>query len=254
MVAADPAVYYGEMDLALMDRVAERLRSDPRPTWTDVEILARMFSRVVVDTETGCWLWVGLRTAQGYGFLRAGGRTQAVHRVSYTLLVGPIPMNLTIDHLCRTRCCLNPDHLEVVTLEENVRRGWKANRDRPSREREKVCCPRGHLYSEENTYLDKRGWRKCRTCIRERQARRRLVEGEKIRAIKKRSYDRFRGAQGRAVGVPSAERTHCPQGHPYSEANTYRTPKGDRQCRICKREAGRRWREKNGPTVPPARP
>lgn len=97
-------------------------------------IIDRVLDRAVVDPDTGCWLWTGTLTAQGYGQvtgrLTAKGyrKTPATHRVVWEHLRGPIPEGYTIDHLCRVRACCNPDHLEPVTNEENSRRRAAAQR------------------------------------------------------------------------------------------------------------------------------
>lgn len=70
-------------------------------------------------SDSGCWIWQGSVSNTGYG--RIGSRY--AHRVSYERSNGPIPDGLTIDHLCRTTLCVNPDHLEPVTHRENVLRG-----------------------------------------------------------------------------------------------------------------------------------
>ena len=108
--------------------------------------------------EEGCWHWTGGRTSHGYGTLWFDGRSQRAHRVVYEALVGPIPDGLVIDHLCRNRLCVNPDHLEPVTLLENIRRGQGNG--------SKTHCPSGHEYTPENTRRNALGWRYCRTCKR----------------------------------------------------------------------------------------
>jgi len=77
----------------------------------------------LVDEETGCWIWQRTTTAYGYGWIRVNGKGTNAHRAIYERLHGPVPPGLVVDHLCRNRICVNPDHLEVVTQTVNVRRG-----------------------------------------------------------------------------------------------------------------------------------
>jgi hypothetical protein len=84
----------------------------------------RFWRAVEVTSEDGCWLWTRSPTSGGYGQFRDGsGRTVHAHRVAYRLLVGPVPTGLVLDHLCRTKLCVNPAHLEPVTQRENTLRG-----------------------------------------------------------------------------------------------------------------------------------
>ena len=124
----------------------------------------RLLDRFVSKIEfTGtCWLWQGGLNWGGYGKFWANGATHAVHRFSYELFNGAIPDGLTIDHLCRVRHCVYPDHLEAVTIQENLRRS-------PLRPENRTHCPQGHPYAGPNllTVIKRRGpERLCRTCRR----------------------------------------------------------------------------------------
>lgn len=79
--------------------------------------------RYLIEPETGCWIWQRLVDKHGYGQLREGGKGYLAHRYYYERVIGPIPEGMQLDHLCRNRKCVNPDHLEPVTNTENQRRG-----------------------------------------------------------------------------------------------------------------------------------
>ena len=85
--------------------------------------------RTEVDPETGCRVWTGWLTKNGYAQIWIGGRKQMLHRVAYEEFVGPIPDGLDIDHLCKNRACCEPTHLEPVTRSVNVQRGWDRGRE-----------------------------------------------------------------------------------------------------------------------------
>lgn len=110
------------------------------------------------EQNSGCFLWIGPCNRKGYGVLSAEGGAQIAHRASYEFHVGKIPDGLQLDHLCRTRCCINPRHLEPVTLQENVRRGEVGKFFR-----NKTHCPKGHPYDEDNTGRSQ-GERYCKEC------------------------------------------------------------------------------------------
>lgn len=124
----------------------------------------------LVQKTDACWLWRGHTTPGDYGRFWTGGRHIVAHRWAYEQVVGPIPSGLFLDHLCRTRLCVRPDHLEPVTHQENMRRGMRA---------QQTHCIHGHPLTPENTYRVKSrpGSRPCRTCnithAREQTARRR---------------------------------------------------------------------------------
>jgi len=112
-----------------------------------------------------CWQWTAGVISTGYGmFHRSKTKGVLAHRYAYELLIGPIPDGLVIDHLCRNRRCVNPAHLEAVTMRVNTRRGLSVSTFNAL----KTDCPAGHPYSPENTYISPKGSRICRACARER--------------------------------------------------------------------------------------
>ena len=126
------------------------------------EAIRRLASRsVAVD---GCVVWSGYVSDDGYGYITFKGSTITTHKLAFESVVGPVPDGLEIDHLCRNRACWNPDHLEAVTHQENMRRAaqhWNRRRE---------TCPRGHELVEENLY-EYRGARACRACRRDARRR-----------------------------------------------------------------------------------
>lgn len=118
-----------------------------------------------------CWLWKSGLNVGGYGAFQVGRGKRAAHRFSYELLVGPIPVGLQLDHLCRVTACVNPAHLEPVTCRENLLRGetWQA------RNAAKTHCPQGHPYDAANTVTEISGSRSCRTCRNERKRAKRAA-------------------------------------------------------------------------------
>ena len=126
----------------------------------------RFESKYTAGAEDECWEWQASTTAGGYGQI-ARGRPAGkhlplyAHRLAWEYARGPIPPGFTIDHLCRNRRCVNPAHLEPVTMTENLRRGESP----PARNARKTHCDRGHPYNTENTYYYRTG-RLCRVCRR----------------------------------------------------------------------------------------
>lgn len=136
---------------------AKEVRPWQRKTLADA--LKRLATEVVEDPETGCLVWQGSKTSVGYGDLRYDGKHKLAHRLAYENARGPIPEGLYIDHLCRRRDCINPDHMEPVTHAENLKR---ARKDK---------CFRGHPRSGDNLYISPlRGLRQCRECNRMRSS------------------------------------------------------------------------------------
>lgn len=139
----------------------------------------RLFEKIN-KTDT-CWLWTGYIKPTGYGAIKGpwpSTKNMHAHRATYELLVGPIPEGLVIDHLCRVRSCVNPEHLEPVTTWENLMRGETVY----ARNLAKTHCPQGHELTPDNCVKrpNKRG-RDCKTCHRDRErvARRRREQLKK---------------------------------------------------------------------------
>lgn len=122
-------------------------------------IAERLLANSIPVTESGCWLWSKAEQTNGYGVMGVKGIQRYAHRLAYAEFKGPIPDDLHIDHLCRVRCCINPDHLEAVTCKENIYRGagLAASNVRLTH------CKYGHEYTRENTRFY-RGVRHCRKC------------------------------------------------------------------------------------------
>jgi hypothetical protein len=119
--------------------------------------------KVTAPNDNGCMLWTASLNQKGYGQFMHRRKMFKAHRLAYELKVGPIPEGLHIDHLCRVRNCVTPEHLEAVTPGENSRRGvshWGARN----------ACSRGHLYEDERPYVARNGSRQCNACRRERYA------------------------------------------------------------------------------------
>jgi hypothetical protein len=135
-----------------------------------------------------CWLWLGHLDKDGYGLASFEGKTCRVHRVSYELLVASLDdidpsrpaFSITIDHICRVRRCVNPDHMEPVPSATNVARGI-AGKVRGQTMSARTHCPRGHEYSGSNLYVGPDGKRRCVACNRADGARRRAAKRQSPR-------------------------------------------------------------------------
>lgn len=142
------------------------------------DLTERFEAKYTPEPNSGCWLWTGANDGRrGYGKMQAGRTTVPATHVSVSLFQGKtVPPRMEVDHKCRNPHCVNPDHLEIVTHEENMRRapkmglalGGKAN---GARQRAKTHCPQGHPY--EDAYVSTQGWRRCRPCVLAKEARRR---------------------------------------------------------------------------------
>lgn len=139
----------------------------------------RLESKIIRIPESGCWIWMGTLTREGYAKISVKCRCDLGHRVSYREFKGPIPEGLHLDHLCRVRCCINPAHLEVVTPRENNMRGSGFG----AKNAKKTHCPQGHPLSGDNLYVPPVRQRVCRECVRasgrRHRARKKLIKSAK---------------------------------------------------------------------------
>jgi len=114
-----------------------------------------------VDKTPGCWNWTAAKDRDGYGVwsVRQEGKLKQyrVHRISLMQTHNGLDESLTVDHLCKNKACLNPEHLEQVTLAENIRRSTSFNGS-------KTHCNNGHEFTAENTYLRRGTHRSCKAC------------------------------------------------------------------------------------------
>lgn len=127
--------------------------------------LAR-FASYVEQADSGCWLWKN-RLSRGYGQFWIGRRRFQAHVWAWQQINGAVPGGLCLDHLCRSRNCVNPAHLEPVTLRENLLRG----ETHAARNAAKTHCVNGHELIAGNLVSRADGARACLACHRERQAR-----------------------------------------------------------------------------------
>lgn len=190
------------------------LTGRPRRDANGTPLAVRLSRSIDYRGPDSCWIWHGSRLPDGYGQIRINGRTRGAHRVVYELLVGPIPDGLTLDHLCRTHACVNPRHLEPVTMRENTLRGVGPS----ARNATATHCHRGHEFTEANTHTWN-GHRSCRACrglnYRARQANR----------------------------EPRVLSPRCVHGHDYTPENTYMW-RGARVCRTCSNSRGQQYKAK----------
>lgn len=139
--------------------------------YTNRDLIENIIKYVEPDTiGDGCWIWSRGKSRKGYGELtrRSNGKNKKMqaHRLSYEAFIGVVPADMTIDHLCLNKLCVNPFHLEIVTREENTRRAWDVRNGSTDR------CGNGHLWKDNLVYYGNSKYRSCRTCTNTRNMER----------------------------------------------------------------------------------
>jgi hypothetical protein len=147
-----------------------------------------LFMAKVSIQQNRCWLWTGGKARGGYGKFSSRGKTRLAHRYAYEQFIAAIPPGKQLDHLCRNRACCNPLHLEPVTCKENLMRGNTLQRENAA----KTECPKGHAYTEENTYRYPDGRRRCIAC-------RRIADNAEGPKVRRKLYKRELRAKARAA-------------------------------------------------------
>ena len=160
----------------------------------------RIESKIERIPECGCWIWTGAMHRNGYGKIKASNSRKVTfpHRVVFELVKGKIPDGLQIDHLCRVRACVNPEHLEPVTSRENLRRAGiiDALVARAKSIKQEGVCSQGHSLTPENVYTyPGTGASHCRQCHAARQKQWQKNNREKVNELKRARRLRIKFAQ-----------------------------------------------------------
>lgn len=173
------------------------------------KIKQRLFEKRKI-VGSGCWIWTGYRTAIGYGETSVNQKGWRVHRLAYTIFVGPIPEKTQVCHTCDTPACFNPVHLWLGTARENRLDALKKGRDPRAT---KTSCVRGHPYAIYGS-VDSYGWRHCMECGRLRH----------------------RPGWVKIITRPDV----CKNGHELNEQTLRIDSRGYRRCKICAFESIKR--------------
>lgn len=196
------------------------------------------FFTFVNKTQNGCWEWIGRLSPSGYGLFTLCGYVIHSHRISYEFHKSKIPKKAVIDHLCRNRKCINPDHLEAVTQKENIHRGLGV----AAQNILKTHCVRGHEYTKENTTILKHGYRECKKCRKIHTVNRYQRHKSNLKKKAKSYYQ---------LNKEKMSEKNRKRAHIYYQSNKEKMRKKQRvyylnniiQCRIANNRRSKKYRE-----------
>lgn len=130
--------------------------------------IERLMRKIELVPFTTCWIWTGACFSNGYGNVKVPNqrKNQVAHRAVYEEIKGPVDKSLVLDHLCKNKFCVNPDHLEAVSQKENLDRAGTIDKLRKAAKirGQKLNCKRGHELSGANLYIQSNGGRRCLAC------------------------------------------------------------------------------------------
>lgn len=155
-----------------------------------------------VQKSHECWLWTGSKTPAGYGHINIRSHWFYAHRLSYEMRYGArIMEGRTLDHLCRTPSCVNPEHLEPVSDRENILRGGNA----AAKNAQKTHCGTcGRPFDQENTRISLKGNRSCRACNRRTSSQEYNARGRERR---RKNKDHINAGQRRRYAAKREQQT-----------------------------------------------
>lgn len=219
---------------------------DPAPnrtplTWKGIDILVpfyiplsaieEFFERAQIpDDPNACWEWDGKKHGGGYGTIAFKCSCYRAHRFAYDLLVGDLIEGLHIHHTCSNRGCVNPRHLQQVTVQDHIKNLTPMSISAINSRKE--FCPRGHKLAGDNLRSSVDGHRRCLTCVREASAAK---------------YNARREARGPKT------KTHCKFGHEWVDENILTDAYGRQHCKICRKSAAGTWYERKKANADPLR-